>query len=324
MTRTDPLGGRLQGSYHERGVKTDSSRIQRRLAMIERMGRRATAQSGRAGLVDRMVASATNYQLAVVSDLMAALAFLAFGLHRFVGPRSMAGGIVLLGFLSCGLLEYAVHRWVLHGPPLYRPARPCAPPRSARGACCRTAVHDRDRFAGDLDTPCSRVGRRSRRASGLWVVRRVQLTSLFCTIGNTITTPTSRAARPGADLTDCTTSITSDRASTLASARHSGTAYSARFSQSARRRTTSRSSVAASPGDDAFERVFGVVDNRKPTRGFYTRGIGPRGVCVGEHGRMLPEARPHARLRGSRHSPRSAGLGRGRDRRSDAGDGCGR
>ena len=85
--------------------------------MIERMGRRATAQSGRAGLVDRMVASATNYQLAVVSDLMAALAFLAFGLHRFVGPRSMAGGIVLLGFLSCGLLEYAVHRWVLHGPP---------------------------------------------------------------------------------------------------------------------------------------------------------------------------------------------------------------
>ena len=84
--------------------------------MIERMRQRATAPSGDTGLVNWMIASATNYQIAMVGDLMAALAFLALGLERFVGPRSVAGGVVLLGFLSFGLLEYAVHRWVLHGP----------------------------------------------------------------------------------------------------------------------------------------------------------------------------------------------------------------
>jgi sterol desaturase/sphingolipid hydroxylase (fatty acid hydroxylase superfamily) len=69
------------------------------------------------GAVDRMVYSPVNYWVVMLSDLAAALAFLALGLHRFSGPWVMAGGVVLAGFLSCGLLEYVVHRWVLHGPP---------------------------------------------------------------------------------------------------------------------------------------------------------------------------------------------------------------
>lgn len=85
--------------------------------MIDRMEQRATARSGDTGAVNWMVIRTTNYQVAMVGDVIAALAFLAFGLHRFVGSRAVAGGVVLLGFLFFGLLEYAVHRWVLHGPP---------------------------------------------------------------------------------------------------------------------------------------------------------------------------------------------------------------
>ena len=87
--------------------------------MIERMAKLATGQprNKRLAAVDRIVDSATNYRLGIVSDLAAALAFLILGLHRFFGSRAVALGIVLFGFVSCGLLEYAVHRWVLHGPP---------------------------------------------------------------------------------------------------------------------------------------------------------------------------------------------------------------
>ncbi len=84
--------------------------------MIERMFQRSTARPGDTGLVNGMVTSAANYRAAMAGDLLAALAFLAFGLRRFVGTRSLAGGVVLLGFVSFGFLEYAVHRWVLHGP----------------------------------------------------------------------------------------------------------------------------------------------------------------------------------------------------------------
>jgi hypothetical protein len=78
--------------------------------MIERMGHRATAPRGQTGLASWTVTGATNYQVAMASDLMAAMAFLALGIHLFVGPLSLAGGVVLFGFVSFGLLEYAVHR----------------------------------------------------------------------------------------------------------------------------------------------------------------------------------------------------------------------
>ena len=77
------------------------------------------ARSGRSLLraVDRVVYSSANYWVGMVGDLTAALAFLAFGLDRFPGPRVVAGGVALAGFMSWGLLEYAVHRWLLHGRP---------------------------------------------------------------------------------------------------------------------------------------------------------------------------------------------------------------
>jgi sterol desaturase/sphingolipid hydroxylase (fatty acid hydroxylase superfamily) len=58
---------------------------------------------------------AINYYVAMISDLIAALAFLGFGIHRLSGSMSAAGAVVLLGFLSFGFLEYSMHRWVLHG-----------------------------------------------------------------------------------------------------------------------------------------------------------------------------------------------------------------
>jgi sterol desaturase/sphingolipid hydroxylase (fatty acid hydroxylase superfamily) len=78
-----------------------------------------TAQSGRIllGALDRIVHSSANYWVAMLSDVAAALAFLALGLSRFSGPRVVAGGVVIVGFMSSGLLEYVVHRWILHGPP---------------------------------------------------------------------------------------------------------------------------------------------------------------------------------------------------------------
>ena len=69
------------------------------------------------GVRVRMVYSSGNYWVVMLSDLAAALAFLALGLNRFSGPWVVAGGGVIVGFMSCGLLEYVVHRWVLHGPP---------------------------------------------------------------------------------------------------------------------------------------------------------------------------------------------------------------
>jgi sterol desaturase/sphingolipid hydroxylase (fatty acid hydroxylase superfamily) len=60
---------------------------------------------------------ALNYYVAMAIDLAAALAFLGLGVLRFTGHPGVAAGAALLGFLSFGFLEYAVHRWVLHGPP---------------------------------------------------------------------------------------------------------------------------------------------------------------------------------------------------------------
>jgi hypothetical protein len=66
--------------------------------------------------LDRIIYSSANYWVAMLSDLAAALAFLVLGLNRFSGPWVVAGGVAIVGFMSCGLLEYVVHRWVLHGP----------------------------------------------------------------------------------------------------------------------------------------------------------------------------------------------------------------
>ena len=84
-----------------------------------RVGELMATQSGRilVGSLDRIVYNSANYWSAMLSDLAVALAFLALGLNRFSGPWVVAGGVVIAGFMSSGLLEYVLHRWVLHGPP---------------------------------------------------------------------------------------------------------------------------------------------------------------------------------------------------------------
>src|SRR6266487_4085262 len=69
-----------------------------------------TTKSGRilVGALDRIVYSSANYWAAMLSDLAAALAFLAIGLNRFSGPWGVAGGVVIAGFMSSGLLEYVL------------------------------------------------------------------------------------------------------------------------------------------------------------------------------------------------------------------------
>jgi cyclopropane-fatty-acyl-phospholipid synthase len=69
------------------------------------------------GTLERMVYSATNYWFVLLSDIVCAMAFLVVGLHQFSGPAVLGGAAVAVGFLAWGLIEYAIHRWVLHGPP---------------------------------------------------------------------------------------------------------------------------------------------------------------------------------------------------------------
>src|SRR6476660_1904362 len=77
------------------------------------------AQSRRSvfGALDRMVYSSANYWIGMLTDLAAALAFLALGLYRLSGRWVVAAVIVIVGFIAYGFLEYIFHRWVLHGPP---------------------------------------------------------------------------------------------------------------------------------------------------------------------------------------------------------------
>ncbi|MDO8793760.1 MAG: hypothetical protein Q7J25_03980 [Vicinamibacterales bacterium] len=75
--------------------------------MIKQRAKPVTVQprSLRLDAVDRIVDSAINYRLGMVSDLAAALAFLLLGLHRLVGSQTAALGVVLFGFLCFGLLK---------------------------------------------------------------------------------------------------------------------------------------------------------------------------------------------------------------------------
>jgi hypothetical protein len=67
--------------------------------------------------VDRIVCGSVHYWAAMLGDVAAALAFLTLGLRRFSASWVEAGGVVTVGFIAFGLLEYIVHRWLLHGPP---------------------------------------------------------------------------------------------------------------------------------------------------------------------------------------------------------------
>jgi sterol desaturase/sphingolipid hydroxylase (fatty acid hydroxylase superfamily) len=68
------------------------------------------------GTWDQLVDSALNYRIAMITDLLAPIGWLAFGVWRLTGSGLVAAAYAITGFFAFGWLEYAVHRWVLHGP----------------------------------------------------------------------------------------------------------------------------------------------------------------------------------------------------------------
>jgi sterol desaturase/sphingolipid hydroxylase (fatty acid hydroxylase superfamily) len=70
---------------------------------------------------DRLVDSSWNYRIAMVADLLAPLGWLVFAARRLQGSPVAGAAWAVGGFFCFGFLEYAVHRWVLHGPfPVFR------------------------------------------------------------------------------------------------------------------------------------------------------------------------------------------------------------
>jgi sterol desaturase/sphingolipid hydroxylase (fatty acid hydroxylase superfamily) len=67
--------------------------------------------------LERLMYSAPNYWLVLVSDVLGAVVFLIVGIRRFTGSLVVAGVSVIVGFVAWGLIEYVFHRSVLHGRP---------------------------------------------------------------------------------------------------------------------------------------------------------------------------------------------------------------
>lgn len=68
-------------------------------------------------LVERVIGSASNYWVAMATDLIGVTALCVIGLQRHSASPVVAFGFLAIGFVAWGLLEYVLHRWVLHGPP---------------------------------------------------------------------------------------------------------------------------------------------------------------------------------------------------------------
>ena len=192
-----------------------SSRGPPRAKRVLRMGiewELMTAQSGRSrvGDLDRIVSSSVNYWAAMLSDLVAALGFVALGLHRFSGSWVVAAGVVIAGFLSSGLLEYIVHRWVLHGPPSMAKrghAQHHAEPRALISTPLFVMMTGALAIWGVLELVLP-AGLAALLVFGL--LRRDTTISRSC-ITCTIAASTSRAFLTCDDLSDSITSITLDR-----------------------------------------------------------------------------------------------------------------
>ena len=88
--------------------------------MVERTVAEAPAPPSRNILLttaERMIYSAHNYWLVLVSDVAGAVGFLIFGIRHLSGSTTAAGVSVIGGFIAWGFLEYVLHRWLLHGRP---------------------------------------------------------------------------------------------------------------------------------------------------------------------------------------------------------------
>ena len=68
-------------------------------------------------IAERMIYNGHNYWFVLVSDVAGAVGFLIFGIRHLSGSTTAAGLSVTGGFIAWGFLEYALHRWLLHGRP---------------------------------------------------------------------------------------------------------------------------------------------------------------------------------------------------------------
>jgi sterol desaturase/sphingolipid hydroxylase (fatty acid hydroxylase superfamily) len=66
---------------------------------------------------ERMIYSARGYWWGLAGDLVGVAVFLTLTVRYRSGSIAAAAAFVLVGFTSWGLLEYSIHRWILHGPP---------------------------------------------------------------------------------------------------------------------------------------------------------------------------------------------------------------
>jgi sterol desaturase/sphingolipid hydroxylase (fatty acid hydroxylase superfamily) len=66
---------------------------------------------------ERIAHSVVNYWLVLAVDVLGAAVFLVVGIRRFSGSRLVAVGAAAGGFCAWGLIEYVVHRFVMHGRP---------------------------------------------------------------------------------------------------------------------------------------------------------------------------------------------------------------
>ncbi len=68
-------------------------------------------------LLEQVMSSASNYWFMLVTDLAGAAVLLGLGLAHAQGSPLRSIALTAGGALSWGAVEYALHRWVLHGPP---------------------------------------------------------------------------------------------------------------------------------------------------------------------------------------------------------------
>lgn len=68
-------------------------------------------------LIERVMYSPANYWIMLWGDLAGAAVFLVLAARLFHGAGIIAMFAVVVGFASWGGVEYAAHRWILHGTP---------------------------------------------------------------------------------------------------------------------------------------------------------------------------------------------------------------
>ena len=70
--------------------------------------------SGRS-LLERVACNPVNYWATLVTDVVGAAVFAWLGVRWYSGPWVTASVLIVAGMIGWGLLEYLLHRWVLHG-----------------------------------------------------------------------------------------------------------------------------------------------------------------------------------------------------------------